>query len=57
MTRVFLLLYFLLFVTVLISKLTKVGPTNKTSVMISSLFTAAFLMGVIFLVNALWIIQ
>ncbi len=57
MARVFLLLYFLLFITVLISKLTRIETVNKASLIASSLFIAALLMAVIFLINFLWIIQ
>ncbi len=57
MARVFLLLYFLLFITVLISKLTRIETVNKASLIASSLFIAVLLMAVIFLINFLWIIQ
>lgn len=57
MIKIVLLLYLLLFITVLISKLTKIEAVKRGSLIVSSLFIAALLMIVIFLVNFLWIIQ
>ncbi len=57
MIKIVLLLYLLLFITVFISKLTKIETVKRGSLIVSSLFTAALLMIVIFLVNFLWIIQ